>query len=112
MKELIMRAWLPRSERDYWKKPFLLLCFSLVLLLSTEVIKSQKEMSITLPDKFNVSSQSNITFNQEQYLGLIDALAAANAGKTLIIENKIDAPKPVKKVKRKHKKRWRPAGYY
>jgi hypothetical protein len=113
MKELLMRAWLPKSEKDYWKKPFLLLCFSLVLLMATEIIKSQKETNITIPDKFNVDSKSNITFNAEQYNGLISAVKELNTKPPVVITNHIAPVANKGKVKRK--KRWHPlrkAGYY
>jgi hypothetical protein len=114
MKELLMRAWLPKSEKDYWKKPFLLLAFSLVLLLAVEVIKANKETTITLPDDMSVKvdSKSRISFDAEQYAGLVAALNNMGNKQPIIVKNELAHPTPKKVIKKPRKKRWHKAGYY
>ena len=112
MTDYFKRLWLPTSERDYWKKPFLLLSFSLCLLLAVEVIKANKETTINLPDDMSVKvdSKSRISFDAEQYAGLVTALNNMSAKQSIILKTELAQPKQAAKKKRKRK--WHKAGYW
>jgi hypothetical protein len=113
MTTFFKRLWLPCSERDYWKKPFILLTFSLVLLMLTEYIKAQKEIQINVPDRIAVKSDSIVTYDANQFDRLATAIEGlAGKQQQIIVKNELPKQQVIKSKKKKHKKRWRPAGYY
>lgn len=113
MSRLFQKLLYPSSERTYYLRPFLLVVFSLILLLLAEFVKGQKEIQINVPDKIAVKSDSNVTYNQDQFNQLLIALEGLSSKQqNIIVKTELPKQQVSNSKRKKHRKRWRPAGYY